>query len=321
MEILTGEGQLSRGEKLAWAGATDIGLRRKDNQDSFLASLPFFLVADGMGGHAGGKQASETLLGALRPFEGRKLGVEKVHRLLDTACQEVMNLAEANLDYSISPPGTTLTGLVFLNATIDDSVDAAKTTVETTVETTVDVESAPPPPPQAPQPPVAETSPEEPSLLVVNVGDSRTYELADGLLRQITRDHSQVAQMLEAGLITSEMARIMPNRSVITRAVGAGQLELPEIDSWTLPVSGMPGSRRYLICSDGLHSLVDEGEIGRLLVAASRPEDAVKSLVEAALAAGGFDNVTVLVLDVVSASGSVTGSATDSASDSGSKEL
>ncbi|NMX03102.1 PP2C family protein-serine/threonine phosphatase [Mobiluncus mulieris] len=313
--------------RLSWAAGTDIGLKRADNQDSFLVAPPFFLVADGMGGHAGGKQASATLLHALEPFCGWALSTEKFHRLLATACHEVMDLADANLDYSISPPGTTLTGLVLVNGVLPPVHEVPS--------------GAAPAPPQPPEPPHPPAPPEPPAeLLVVNVGDSRTYVLAGGQLRQLTRDHSQVAQMLEAGLITPEMVPFMPNRSVITRAIGAGQTTLPQVDTWRLPVAGTapntghnPGNnvktgagsggktgsenagnptgmtsrkpqqlsretRRFLACSDGLHSLVRQELIERVLAGAPTPEAAAKSLIEAALGAGGLDNVTVVVLDI-----------------------
>lgn len=291
MEMVTGAGALPGGVRLSWAAATDIGLRRADNQDSYLAAPPFFLVADGMGGHAGGKQASATLLGALEPFRGRTLSEAKFRRLLATACREVMDLADANLDYSLSPPGTTLTGLVLVGTGLlpvheapsgDSGTDSES---ESLTDTGV-----------APHEPAANEPP--PGLLVLNVGDSRTYLLENGMLTQLTRDHSQVAQMLEAGMITRDMVRFMPNRSVITRAIGAGQTVLPEIDTWRLPLAGGE-ARRFLVCSDGLHSMVHEGLIGRALADATTPEVAVKSLVEAALSAGGLDNVTVLVLDIV----------------------
>ncbi|WP_263476782.1 PP2C family protein-serine/threonine phosphatase [Mobiluncus mulieris] len=315
--------------RLSWAAGTDIGLKRADNQDSFLVAPPFFLVADGMGGHAGGKQASATLLHALEPFCGRALSIEKFHRLLATACHEVMDLADANLDYSISPPGTTLTGLVLVNGVLPPVHEAPSGAAPAPPQPPEPPQ--PPRPPQPPEPPHPPAPPEPPAeLLVVNVGDSRTYVLAGGQLRQLTRDHSQVAQMLEAGLITPEMVPFMPNRSVITRAIGAGQTTLPQIDTWRLPVAGtVPNTgcnagngaekagnttgavgliapelrretRRFLACSDGLHSLVRQTLIERVLADAPTPEEAVKSLIEAALRAGGLDNVTAIVVDVTS---------------------
>lgn len=96
-------------------------------------------------------------------------------------------------------------------------------------------------------------------------------------------------------MLTVEEARVWPTRSVITRAIGAGQAGLPQIDTWTYPVAT---PRRFLVCSDGLHSMIDDGAIGRALGEHSTPEAAVNSLVNLALQAGGHDNVTAIVVDV-----------------------
>ena len=261
MEIETGTWTFAHGETLHWAAATDIGLKRAENQDSFLATPPFFLVADGMGGHAGGKQASATLLGHIQPLTGTDVSLPVVREALEAACEEVMGLVEANIDYTISPPGTTLTGLVVLDSPGEGAADGSETA----------------------------------QFLVLNVGDSRTYVLREGLLTRLTRDHSQVAEMVEAGMLTVEEARIWPTRSVITRAIGAGQIGLPQIDTWTYPVAA---PRRLLVCSDGLHSMIDDGAIGRALGDNPTPEAAVNSLVNLALQAGGHDNVTAIVIDV-----------------------
>ena len=270
MTIETGTWTLPHGETLHWAAATDIGLKRSENQDSFLAAPPFFLVADGMGGHAGGKQASATLLGHIQPLTGTDVSLRMVRESLEAACEEVMGLVEANIDYTISPPGTTLTGLVVLGSLGDDAngQDAERNRAN---------------------------QPETAQFLVLNVGDSRTYVLREGLLTRLTRDHSQVAEMVEAGMLTVEEARVWPTRSVITRAIGAGQIGLPQIDTWTYPVAA---PRRLLVCSDGLHSMIDDGAIGRALGDNPTPEAAVNSLVNLALQAGGHDNVTAIVVDV-----------------------
>lgn len=274
MEIETGTWTFAHGETLHWAAATDIGLKRAENQDSFLATPPFFLVADGMGGHAGGKQASATLLGHIQPLTGTDVSLPVVREVLEAACEEVMGLVEANIDYTISPPGTTLTGLVVLDSPGQGAADGSETA----------------------------------QFLVLNVGDSRTYVLREGLLTRLTRDHSQVAEMVEAGMLTVEEARVWPTRSVITRAIGAGQAGLPQIDTWTYPVAT---PRRFLVCSDGLHSMIDDGAIGRTLGEYPNPEAAVNSLVNLALQAGGHDNVTAIVVDVTAPESAPT--ATESA--------
>lgn len=129
--------------------------------------------------------------------------------------------------------------------------------------------------------------------LVLNVGDSRTYLLDDGELRQISVDHSLVQELLDAGTVSAQEARTHPERSVITRAIGAGQTPVP--DYWLLPVEQ---GQRLLVCSDGLTAGLEDERIRGILAATPSSADAAASLVSASLAAGSTDNVTVIVADV-----------------------
>jgi PPM family protein phosphatase len=129
-------------------------------------------------------------------------------------------------------------------------------------------------------------------LMVFNIGDSRVYRLAGNRLEQLTVDHSEVQELVLAGVITREQARTHPRRNVITRALGSDSGLLP--DHWLLPaISG----DRYLICSDGLFSELPDEVILPLLSAGS-PQQAAEALVAAANDAGGRDNVTVVVVDI-----------------------
>lgn len=129
-------------------------------------------------------------------------------------------------------------------------------------------------------------------LMVFNIGDSRVYRLADHRLEQLTVDHSEVQELVLAGVITREQARTHPRRNVVTRALGSESGLRP--DHWLLPaVTG----DRYLICSDGLFSELPDDVILRLL-AAGAPQQAAEALVMAANDAGGHDNVTVVVVDI-----------------------
>ena len=129
-------------------------------------------------------------------------------------------------------------------------------------------------------------------LMVFNIGDSRVYRLAGHRLEQLTVDHSEVQEMVLAGVITREQARTHPRRNVVTRALGSASGQRP--DHWLLPpVTG----DRYLVCSDGLFSELPDDVILPLL-AAGVPQQAAEALVMAACDAGGHDNVTVLVVDV-----------------------
>jgi protein phosphatase len=128
-------------------------------------------------------------------------------------------------------------------------------------------------------------------LMVFNVGDSRVYRLARGRLEQLTVDHSEVHEMVEAGVITAEQARTHPRRNVVTRALGS---DAGHPDHWLLPVVS---GERFLICSDGLYGELPDEVIARLL-AAGPPAQAAETLVAAANEAGGRDNVTAVVADV-----------------------
>jgi protein phosphatase len=134
----------------------------------------------------------------------------------------------------------------------------------------------------------------EQRLAVVNVGDSRAYLLQQGVLEQLTEDHSLVEQLVREGQLTPEEAQVHPQRSIITRALGLDPDV--EVDSWELtPYRG----DRILLCSDGLTNEVTDEDIASTLRTVSDPTAAARELVEAARAHGGSDNITCVVVDVV----------------------
>ncbi|MFS0704978.1 PP2C family serine/threonine-protein phosphatase [Cellulomonas sp. 179-A 9B4 NHS] len=129
--------------------------------------------------------------------------------------------------------------------------------------------------------------------LVFNVGDSRVYRWADDRLTQVSVDHSVVQELLESGEIGPAQAQQHPERHVLTRALGTG--EPPEPDFWLLPA----GPRdRLLICTDGLTRELDDAAIAAVLAEVAQPQDAAARLVREALAHGGRDNVSAVVVDV-----------------------
>ncbi len=129
--------------------------------------------------------------------------------------------------------------------------------------------------------------------LVFNVGDSRVYRWADDRLAQVSVDHSVVQELLESGEIGPAQAQQHPERHVLTRALGTG--EPPEPDFWLLPA----GPRdRLLICTDGLTRELDDAAIATVLGEVAQPQDAAARLVREALAHGGRDNVSAVVVDV-----------------------
>ncbi len=135
---------------------------------------------------------------------------------------------------------------------------------------------------------------EEGKMAIAHVGDSRIYLLRHGSLVRVTHDHSYVEELVDSGQITADEARTHPSRSIITRALGSD----PDMyaDHFSLEVSN---GDRVILCSDGLSSMIADSEIEALAVSSATPQQAADNLVAAALTAGGLDNVTVVVVDVV----------------------
>jgi protein phosphatase len=127
-----------------------------------------------------------------------------------------------------------------------------------------------------------------------HVGDSRAYRVRDGRLEQLTEDHSLVAELMRSGRLSPEEAEIHPQRSVITRALGTD----PDVDVDAFSVDARPDDL-YLLCSDGLTSMIDDGAI-LAAVERNRPDldRAARALVDAANKAGGEDNITVVLFEI-----------------------
>lgn len=241
-----------------WGTATDSGGRRSHNEDSLLAEPPVFAVADGMGGHARGDMASRTVVEALRELAGRSEPVrpEDVVAALRAAAEEIQRTMAEETGDRWAPTRESVAG----------------TTVAGAVMTEEDG---------------------EPYWLVFNVGDSRVYRFHDGRLEQVSVDHSLVQELLDAGAISPAEAAEHPQRHVITRAVGTG--ELPQVDFWMLrPRHG----GRLLMCTDGLVGELPEAEIAEVLGGRTDPQAAATELVARAVRGGAEDNVTVVLVDV-----------------------
>ena len=131
-------------------------------------------------------------------------------------------------------------------------------------------------------------------LAIAHVGDSRAYLLHEGTLIRVTRDHSYVEELVDAGEITADEARVHPNRSVITRALGSDPAMYA--DHFTLHIEE---GDRLILCSDGLSSMIPDSDIENIATQSSTAQICVDNLVDAALVAGGHDNVTVVVVDLV----------------------
>jgi protein phosphatase len=130
-------------------------------------------------------------------------------------------------------------------------------------------------------------------IALAHVGDSRAYLLHYGSLEQLTQDHSMVADLVRQGQLTLEESRVHPNRSVITRALGSD----PNMLADAFEVEAAPGDR-LLLATDGLTSMVPDSEIERVLASETSARTAVDVLIDRALAAGGHDNITAVVVDI-----------------------
>ncbi|MFE9684549.1 Stp1/IreP family PP2C-type Ser/Thr phosphatase [Streptomyces sp. NPDC002701] len=138
-------------------------------------------------------------------------------------------------------------------------------------------------------------------LGLVHVGDSRAYLLRDGVLTQITQDHTWVQRLVDEGRITEEEATTHPQRSLLMRALGSGDHVEPD-----LSIREVRAGDRYLICSDGLSGVVSHQTMEDTLASYQGPQETVQQLIELALRGGGPDNITVIVADVLDIDGGDT---------------
>lgn len=300
VEITTSTG--TTGE-LRWGAATTVGRIRPGNEDSYLARDDVFVVADGMGGHQAGEVASEI---ATTTFERRLTDGARTSGVVVAATIEA-NAAifqAASQDHALRGMGTTVTAVVRMRPHHIETVAAVATETENATgasEATTDAGSADAP--VATDEPTAEPSTEAPPepepdpdarLVVVNVGDSRTYLARGGRLKRVTIDHSYVQELVTTGYITEAEARHHPRRNIVTRALGIEPNV--RVDSWVLP---MVRGDRFVLCSDGLVDEVDDDEITAIVIANADPEACARELVATANLNGGHDNTTVIVLDVI----------------------
>ncbi|HET9020919.1 MAG TPA: protein phosphatase 2C domain-containing protein [Ornithinibacter sp.] len=129
--------------------------------------------------------------------------------------------------------------------------------------------------------------------VVFNIGDSRVYRVAEGGITQVTRDHSEVQELMDAGLIDATEAAHHPLRHVITRSLGSDPAPTPDL--WVLPPTA---GERFVVCSDGLTGELQDADIQRLVEGHDDPQAAADALVAAAVRAGGHDNVSVVLVAV-----------------------
>ncbi|WP_335583025.1 Stp1/IreP family PP2C-type Ser/Thr phosphatase [Comamonas serinivorans] len=247
------------GMTYAFAGLSDVGRLRQNNEDSVLwdSALGLAILADGMGGYNAGEVASRMAVEHVRDGlhrwqtqTPRPYGLRQLKRALATCTDEanraIFDAAHTNPSYA--GMGTTLVCLSLA---------------------------------------------EEGRVIVAHAGDSRAYRLRDGALTQLTRDHSLLQEQVDAGLLTPEQVHVFGYRNFITRALGVEDTVVLDIHDFDVN----PGDL-YLLCSDGLTDMVDDADIQAVLASSGDLPGKARTLVEWANRNGGRDNVTVLLTEV-----------------------
>ena len=245
-------------------GKTDIGQKRKVNQDNFCIceiseNVLFCAVFDGMGGHAGGETASgiacEKFLSSIKDTLTHKLNKET--QMLDLSETQIFNVLTKAKDIANTA--------VYEAAQESTSLSGMGTTLAAVLVNGTEV-------------------------FAMNVGDSRIYLADENGIEQISRDHSYVQYLIDIGEITEEEAKTNANKSIITRAVGTE--ESVEADTYTFSCDGSS----ILLCSDGLSNHVDNNEMYRIISDSKDAEECVGALVDTANANGGTDNITAILV-------------------------
>jgi protein phosphatase len=237
------------GFRFVSAAKSDKGKVRASNQDGGYAGVNLFIVADGMGGHAGGDIASAVATQHVAQYEDAYPDSETATAALLKGMKEAnQKLTETVSKYRyLAGMGTTLDSLVFTGNMAN----------------------------------------------VVHIGDSRVYLLRDGILKQVTKDHTFVQKLIDTGRITEEEALYHPRRNVLLRVLGDSSEE-PEFDVHQFEIEA---GDRFLLCSDGLYGYVPQTIMYENMRVADL-EEACDLLVAETREYGAPDNVTVILIDV-----------------------
>jgi protein phosphatase len=245
------------------AGATDTGNIRTNNEDAYLVqdAAELFAVADGVGGYEGGEVASRIAVDTLAAVLPDLLGDKD-----RTPPQGFSTAAEREIA-AMRSAFTLANQKIRRERELNSKLSSMGTTLTALLA-------------------------RNGRAFLVHIGDSRAYLLRSGELRQLTNDHSLVAEQVRAGLLTPLQARTSPYRHVISRALGLQEDILPDT-----AMQPLQQGDTFLLCTDGLTEMVDDRVIEKILSNAT-PQDAVRELIGEAKKNGGVDNITAVLVQV-----------------------
>lgn len=237
------------------AGLTDCGRVRKTNEDRWFADpvRQLYLVTDGMGGEFAGELASRIVAETL--FRRLRTAIDEFRDLPDLAVVDRAKTAISDLSNELREESKHQPGLDGMGATV----------VMALVRGT--------------------------NALVLHLGDSRAYLIRDTNLEQLTKDHTIVRLLVEAGKISRDEVNNHPARGQLTRYVGMAEQAVPEAR-----LVALQANDRLLLCSDGLTGMLSDDELRTILLRELNPDAACRCLIDAANEAGGEDNCTALIV-------------------------
>lgn len=246
------------------SGATDVGMKRRLNEDVFVvdSDAGMFLVADGMGGHAAGEVAS-------------RVATDEILRAFKEGPNDADETWPAHWDTDLSATANLIVDAIVAGhhrVTMAMNNDADLKGMGTTVVVAVHL-------------------PGDAKIVICHVGDSRAYRYRRGGLSLLTNDHSWVHEQVEAGFLTEEAARTHPLKNVVTQALG-GNSE-PRVDVLEVAIDQ---DDTYLLCSDGLNSMLTDDEIAAVLETGGTLDETCQRLISEANERGGNDNISVVLI-------------------------
>jgi protein phosphatase len=243
-------------QPLRWGVASHVGQVRTHNEDAYAIEpeAGLFLVSDGMGGHQGGELASEIVTQDLPP--AIEIAIMDLTQKTPRSIRRILKKWIAEQSRQVRLEGHSESGFKDMGATLVLALFVKG------------------------------------RAYIANLGDSRAYRFRQGRLRQFSKDHSVVAQLVEEGHITPEEARTHEDLGAITHYAGMDEHAMPHVSTFALKLGD-----RILLCSDGLTDMVSEAAITAILTQQPDNQNACQSLVQQANQAGGHDNVTVMIVE------------------------